>query len=155
MVGEESREGVRSRIAKRTWYGRKAIAPTSTSELGERGLEARLLAGYGYRRTLDLRACVVLAAGGLASGICSIRGAKHKGRGTTFRCGQCATTLSGVLRRGELEDIAVTSTPVVMEVEAAPARSDAASMEAGAVIDVGRALVVPVANGGNRGVASQ
>ena len=34
-----------------SWYGRRASAPASTSELGKRGHKARMLAGYGYRGT--------------------------------------------------------------------------------------------------------
>ena len=111
----------------------RATAPASTGELGKRGREARTLAGDSYRGTRvgqaqnpgpGVPACPGCRGSvrGLASGICSICGAKNKGRGTTLRCGPCATTLCRECCEGvSLEDLALTSTPVAMEVAEEPA----------------------------------
>ena len=86
---------------------------------------------------------------GLASGTCSICGAKNKGRGTAFRC---STTLCRECCEGlSLEDIALASTPVAMEVDVGPGRSGAASTVAGEAIEVGAVSVVPAVSDGSRG----
>ena len=96
--------------------------------------------GSGRLSTLD-RACMrALAAAVRAPPV------EQRTR-TAFRCGLCGTTLCREFWQGVcLEENALTSTPVAMEVEAVPARSDAASMKAGAVIDVGLASPVPAAS---------
>ena len=146
-----------------SWCGRRGSGLASTSELWKRGREARTLAGYGLRGTRvgEARhpgpgrlACPGCRGSvrGLASGTCSICGAKNKRRGTAFRCGTCGTTLCRECCEGlSLEDIALASTPVAMEVDAGPCRPDAASMVAGEAIDVEVVPVEPAVSGGNRG----
>ena len=89
---------------------------------------------------------------GLASGTCSICGAKNKGRDCFSVRSVWHHTLSECCEELSFEDIALASTPVAMEVDARPGRSGAA-FDGGRRGDRSGAVSVAV-SGGNRGAAS-